>query len=56
MELRGTMDKHEPVHTYVYAGQFIDWRRDELVAGYFNDLYWKYHCINPNDIKRTCRS
>ena len=56
MELRGSMDQHELVHTYLYACELTDWRRNELVAGYPYDLSWKHDRFDSNDLKWSCRS
>ena len=55
MELRGSMDQHELVHTYLYACELTDWRRNELVAGYPYDLSWKHDRFDSNDLKWSCR-
>src|SRR5450432_373467 len=43
------MDQHEPLHTYLYAGQLADRWRDELVAGHPDDLPGKYDRVGAHD-------
>src|SRR5436190_12678898 len=55
LELCSPMDQHESMHSNIYAGQFIDRWRYELVAGHPYYLSWQHHCFNSNDIERACR-
>src|SRR5574343_1095092 len=55
LELCRIMDQHEFVYSNVYAGQFADWRRNELVAGHPDYIFGKYNCADSDDSERACR-
>ena len=55
LELCCTLDQHEPLHSNLYAGQFTDRRRYELVAGHPHHFPRQYHCVDTDDTERACR-
>jgi hypothetical protein len=55
LELCRIVDQHEFVHSNLYACQFFNRRRYELVAIDPHHLPGQYRCFNSDDIKWTCR-
>ena len=49
------MDLHEPVHSDLYAGELIDRRRHELVAGDPHDISREHDRAGTHGVEWPCR-
>ena len=55
MELCSTMDQHESLYSNLHAGEFIDRRRNELVAGDPYHFPRQYYRFDTDDTEWSCR-